>query len=160
MVSRTTKIEIAWTMAVVVLLAGIAVWSTIVLYNIDGVNGMTADGAPTEYVDVTGEQWAWVFTYSNGSTFTSTYNSATNTVSGGALWADPGAVVQINVTSKDVAHSFFMPQLGVQINAIPGRTNTVVFQVPDVAVGTEYIIECTEFCGQGHSTMRSFLVVV
>ncbi len=33
------------------------------------------------------------------------------------------------------------------------------FTVPTVAVGTEYLIQCTEFCGTFHGTMRSFLVV-
>jgi len=109
---------------------------------------------------VVGEQWSWTFCYyENNSCFTSNYNSATNTVTGGALWAAPNTTVQINVTSSDVAHSFYMPQLGVQINAIPGRTNTINFQVPDVAAGTQFIIECTEFCGTLHGDMRSFLIV-
>lgn len=156
MVSRTNKIEIAWTLAVVVLLAGIVVWSTFVLYDI---SGSPPPGNPTEFVHVIGEQWSWEFCYQNNSCFTSEYNAGTNTVSGGALWAAPGTVVQINVTSADVDHSFYMPQLGVQINAIPGRTNTINFQVPNSSPGTQYIIECTEFCGTYHGTMRSFLVV-
>ncbi len=158
MVSRTNKIEIGWTFAVVVLLVGLVVWSTFVLFNISGT---PPPGNPTEFVKVVGEQWSWEFCYySNNSCFTSQYNSQTNTVTGGALWASAGAVVQINVTSVDVDHSFYMPQLGVQINAIPGVVNTINFQVPsNAAPGTQYIIECTEFCGTFHGTMRSFLVV-
>lgn len=157
MVSPTNKRELAWTLAVVVLLAGIAVWSTFVLFNI---SGSPPPGNPSEFVEVIGEQWSWEFHYyANNTTYTSSYDAATNTVSGGALWALPGAVVQLNVTSADVAHSLYMPQLGVQINAIPGRMNTINFQVPNVAAGSQYIIECTEFCGTGHGTMRSFLVV-
>lgn len=156
MVSRTNRIEIAWTLAVVVLLAGIVVWSTFVLYDI---SGSPPPGNPSEFVNVVGEQWSWEFCYSNNSCYTSSYNANTNTVTGGALWAAPGAVVQINVTSVDVDHSFYMPQLGVQINAIPGRTNTINFQVPNASPGTEFIIECTEFCGTLHGSMRSFLIV-
>ncbi len=80
-------------------------------------------------------------------------------MSGGALWAPPGAVVQINVTAADVIHSFNIPQLGVRIDAIPGRTNHFAFGVPNTSPGTEYLIQCTEFCGTFHGTMRSFLVV-
>ena len=157
MVSPTNRLEIAWTLAVVVLLAGIAVWSTFVLFNI---SGSTPAGTPNEYVEVVGEQWSWQFHYdANDTTVTSSYDAQTNTVSGGALWAAPGAWLELNVTSLDVAHSFYIPQLGVQINAIPGRTNTIVFQVPNASPGTQYLIECTEFCGTGHGTMRSFLVV-
>jgi cytochrome c oxidase subunit II len=149
------KYEVAWTLVVVGLLAGVAVYSTVLLYHLDA---LPAD--PTEYVDVTGHQWYWEFYYpANNSYFNSTYDASTNTVSGGALWATPGAVVQINVTGADVIHSFNIPQLGVRIDAIPGRTNDFAFNVPNVAAGTEYLIQCTEFCGTFHGTMRSFLVV-
>ncbi|EQD53767.1 protein containing Cytochrome c oxidase subunit II, partial [mine drainage metagenome] len=83
----------------------------------------------------------------------------TNTVSGGALWAPAGSVVQINVTGADVIHSFNIPGIGVRIDAIPGRTNMIQFSVPNVPAGSEYLIQCTEFCGTFHGTMRSFLVI-
>jgi heme/copper-type cytochrome/quinol oxidase subunit 2 len=67
--------------------------------------------------------------------------------------------VQINVTGADVIHSFNIPQLGVRIDAIPDRTNYFSFTVPNVSAGTQYLIQCTEFCGTFHGTMRSFLVV-
>ncbi|MEM0128688.1 MAG: cytochrome c oxidase subunit II [Thermoplasmata archaeon] len=154
MAKRLTKLEVAWTLAVVVLLAGIAVWSTFVLYNVDALP--PAD----EYVTVFAAQWSWTFRYENGTNVTSQYNAQTNTVSGGALWVQPGTTVQLNITSLDVDHSLYIPQLGVQMNAIPGRWNFVSFQIPAVAPGTQYIIECTEFCGTGHGTMRSFVIVV
>ncbi len=149
------KYEVAWTLAVVVMLAGVAAYSTILLYQIDA---LPAD--PTEYVDVTGHQWYWEFCYpANNTCFNSSYDAATNSVSGGALWAPPGAEVQINVTGADVIHSFNIPQLGVRIDAIPGRVNDFAFAVPIVSAGTQYLIQCTEFCGEFHGTMRSFLVV-
>jgi heme/copper-type cytochrome/quinol oxidase subunit 2 len=151
------KLEVAWTLAVVVLLAGVAAYSTVLLYQIDAL-----PSDPTEYVTVIGHQWYWEFCYANASTagcFNSTYDAANNTVSGGALWAPPGAVVQINVTGADVIHSFNIPQLGVRIDAIPGRTNYFAFNVPNVSAGTQYLIQCTEFCGEFHGTMRSFLIV-
>ena len=150
------KYEVAWTLAVVGLLAGVAVYSTVLLYQLN-----TLPSDPTEYVDVIGHQWYWEFCYpDNGSRcYNSTYDAATNTVSGGALWAPPGAEVQVNTTSDDVIHSFNIPQLGVRIDAIPDRVNHFAFAVPDVAPGTEYLIQCTEFCGTFHGTMRSFLVI-
>lgn len=149
------KYEVAWTLAVVVMMAGVAAYSTILLYQLDAL-----PGDPTEYVDVTGHQWYWEFCYpANDSCFNSSYDVTTNTVSGGALWAPPGAEVQINVTGADVVHSFNIPQLGVRIDAIPGRVNTFAFSVPNVSAGTQYLIQCTEFCGEFHGTMRSFLEI-
>jgi heme/copper-type cytochrome/quinol oxidase subunit 2 len=151
------KYEVAWTLAVVVLITGVGVYSTILVYHLDAL-----PSDPTEYVDVIGHQWYWEFCYSNRTPdhcVNSSYDAATNTVSGGALWAPPGAEIQVNITSLDVAHSFYIPQLGVQINAIPGRENYFAFSVPNAAAGTEYVIECLEFCGAFHGTMRSFLVI-
>ena len=149
-----SKYEIAWTLAVVVMLAGVAAYSTVLLYQEDA---LPTD--PTEYVVVIGHQWYWEFIYSNGTDVNSSYDPTTNTVSGGELWAPPGALVQINVTGADVVHSFNIPQLGVRIDAIPGRVNQFAFTVPDVAAGTQYLIQCTEFCGEYHGIMRSFLAI-
>ena len=150
------KLEVAWTLATVALIAGVAVYSTFLLYNIDPLPQHV-----NEYVEVIGHQWFWEFCYpANGTCANSTYDASTNTVSGGAMWVEPNTVVQINVTSSDVVHSFNAPGLGVRLDAIPGRTNSLAFNVPNAAAGTEYLIQCTEFCGQFHGTMRSFIVVV
>jgi cytochrome c oxidase subunit 2 len=149
------KLEVAWTLAVVALITGVAVYSTILVYHLDSL-----PGDPTEYVDVIGHQWYWEFCYpANGTCYNSSYDPTTNTVSGGALWAAPGSTVQVNVTGADVIHSFNIPQLGVRIDAIPDRMNHFAFSVPNAAPGTEYLIQCTEFCGEFHGTMRSFLVL-
>jgi len=154
------KLEVAWTLAVVGLLAGVAAYSTVLLYHIDSL-----PGDPTEYVEVIGHQWDWEFCYNQtaanpaGKCFISTYNLANNTVTGGALWAPPGAEVQVNVTGADVVHSFNIPQLGVRIDAIPDRMNHFAFTVPSVAPGTKYMIQCTEFCGTDHGSMKSLLIV-
>lgn len=150
------RLEVAWTLAVVGLIAGVAVYSTFLLYHVDAL-----DPHPNEYVDVTGQQWSWTFYYpANHTSFTSNYNPENNTVSGGELWAQPGWVVQLNITSVDVIHSFNIPQLGIRLDAIPGRTNMIDVQIPgNAVVGTLYLIQCTEFCGTFHGTMRSFLQV-
>ena len=156
-----SKYEVVWTLAVVGLLAGVAAYSAVLLYHVDALSP-----DPGEYVDVTGHQWYWEFCYpANDTCYNSTYtppsggSNALGSVSGGALWASPGEVVQINVTSADVVHSFNIPGLGVRIDAIPGRNNLFQFTVPTVTPGTEYLIQCTEFCGTYHGIMRSFLVI-
>ncbi len=147
------KLEVFWTLAVVALLAGVAGYSTILLYHLDAL-----PSDPTEYVEVIGHQWYWEFCYpANNTCFNTSYDAANGSLSGGYFWAPPGAVVQINVTSADVVHSFNIPALGVRIDAIPGRMNHFAFSVPNGTPGTLYLIQCTEFCGEFHGTMRSYL---
>jgi cytochrome c oxidase subunit 2 len=149
------KLEVAWTLGTVALIAAVAGYSTIVLYHQDAL-----PSNPSEYVDITGHQWFWEFCYpANQTCFNTSYDPTTLTATGGALWAAPGSTIQINVTASDVIHSFNIPALGVRIDALPGRVNTFAFQVPNAAAGTQYLIQCTEFCGTYHGTMRSFLVL-
>lgn len=150
------RLEVVWTLTVVALIAGVAAYSTVLVYHLDAL-----PAHPDEYVNVIGHQWYWEFCYpANGTCWNSTYDATTNNVTGGALWAQPGWVVQLNITSSDVVHSLNIPGLGIRIDAIPGRTNHFAFTVPSSAhKGTMYLIQCTEFCGTYHASMRSFLVV-
>lgn len=149
------RLEVVWTLGTVALIAGVAAYSTILLYHIDQL-----PANPSEYVVVTGHQWFWEFYYpANGTDVMVNYDPTTNSTSGGALWAAPGTTIQVNVTASDVIHSFNIPGLGVRIDAIPGRVNHFAFSIPDVAAGTKFLIQCTEFCGTFHGTMRADLVV-
>jgi cytochrome c oxidase subunit 2 len=148
------RLEVIWTLGTVALITGVAIYSTILLVQID-----TLPAHADEYVTVTGHQWFWQFCYTNGTCVSPNYDPTTNTESGGAFWAAPGSLVQINVTGADVIHSFNIPNLGVRLDAIPGRVNSIAFNVPNAPAGTQYLIQCTEFCGTGHGTMRAFLVI-
>src|SRR5262249_4425173 len=59
--------------------------------------------------------------------------------------------VKLIMTSRDVIHSFFVPDFRIKQDVLPGRYVTAWFEAK--APGT-YQILCTEFCGVGHSTMR------
>ncbi|MCI4334332.1 MAG: hypothetical protein L3K04_01665 [Thermoplasmata archaeon] len=149
------KYEVLWTLAVVGLIAGVAAYSTILLYQVDAL-----PSHPGEYVEVKGHQWFWQFCYpANHTCYNVSYDPNTGGTSGGALWASPGESVQVNVTSVDVIHSFNIPGIGVRIDAIPGRVNSFAFNAPVASAGTEYLIQCTEFCGSFHGTMRAYLVL-
>jgi cytochrome c oxidase subunit II len=150
------KLEITWTLVTVGLLAGVVAYSTVLLYHIDAL-----PQHPGEYVEVVGHQWYWEFYYPGNHTYWNvTYDANTQRASGGALWAHPGEVVQVNVSSVDVVHSFNIPGLGVRLDGIPGRINHIAFTVPDSAApGSSFLIQCTEFCGTFHGTMRAYLDV-
>ena len=64
---------------------------------------------------------------------------------------------QLDITSKDVIHSFWVPQLEQKQDAVPGQHNKLV--VTPTRTGTFPVI-CTELCGLGHSLMRSHVTIL
>ena len=67
-----------------------------------------------------------------------------------------GVPYKFEITSRDVNHSFNIPDLTVLMDAIPGRINTM-WVMPDAS--GEYLIQCREFCGFSHYQMRAKLFV-
>ena len=86
-------------------------------------------------------QWAWTFHYPDQGGVT-TEN---------VLHLSAGTPVDIVITSEDVIHSFWVPQLAGKMDAVPGRVNRLRIQAN--APG-RYLGMCNEFCGQGHAEMR------
>ncbi len=100
-------------------------------------------GALTIYVSA--KQWMWQFAYPNGG------RSLT------ALYVPAGRPIQLVLTSRDVIHSYFVPDFRIKQDAVPGRYTTVWFEAPNPG---RHQILCTQFCGAGHSTMRGEVVVL
>jgi len=68
-----------------------------------------------------------------------------------------GRTVRVTLRSKDVIHSFFLPNFRVKQDAVPGMSPEVVF-VPTTA--GRYELACAELCGLAHYRMRGFFNVV
>jgi cytochrome c oxidase subunit 2 len=87
-----------------------------------------------------GQQWFWTFEHANG------------TQEVGQLHVKAGVPYRFEVVSKDVIHSFNIPDFTILMDAVPGRVNTVwnVFDQPG-----EYLIQCREYCGLLHYNMRA-----
>ena len=64
--------------------------------------------------------------------------------------------VKVRLRSKDVIHSFFIPELRIKQDALPGETIDVWFQAKETG---EYYLACAELCGLGHTTMKAGFVV-
>jgi cytochrome c oxidase subunit II len=62
----------------------------------------------------------------------------------------------IHVTSRDVIHGFWIPELRMKADMVPGLVNTI--RVTPTVPGT-YRVVCTEFCGLGHAAMKSTVIV-
>lgn len=103
--------------------------------------------APEDSVEVyvTAKQWMWKFAYPRGQTSIS------------ALYVPANRPVKLIMTSRDVIHSFFVPDFRIKQDVVPGRYTTVWFQ--PTAPGT-YEILCTEYCGTGHSMMRGQVIAL
>jgi cytochrome c oxidase subunit 2 len=67
-----------------------------------------------------------------------------------------GTTVQIQLESRDVIHSFWVPQLAGKTDVVPGQHNTMWLSGDQVG---EYLGQCAEFCGTEHALMR-FKVIV
>jgi cytochrome c oxidase subunit 2 len=100
-------------------------------------------------IHVKGHQWWWEFQYQNGpvSDFLTTANE---------IHIPVGRRVRFEVTSDDVIHSFWVPDLAGKIDAIPDHDNSIVFQAD--TPGT-YRGQCAEFCGLQHAHMGLLVVV-
>jgi cytochrome c oxidase subunit II len=65
-------------------------------------------------------------------------------------------VVRVHLSSKDVIHSFFLPNFRLKQDAVPGRTILVWFEATKPG---KYELPCAELCGFGHSGMKGWLYV-
>jgi cytochrome c oxidase subunit 2 len=133
-----TQLEIAWTAVPAVLVTAISIVSAIVLAE----NGNA--GSDPLIVKVTAQQFAWSFTYPNGKTY-------------GSLTIPEGRHTKLRITSNDVIHSFWVPQLSQKQDALRGQTNSLV--ITPTRTGTFPVI-CTELCGLGHALMRSHVDIL
>ena len=99
------------------------------------------------HIEVSAYTFGWTFTYPNGAS------------EAGNLTVPAGRIVVLNITSRDVMHSFGITELAVKEDAVPGRANHLWFMVPDPGLHKN-AIRCFELCGIGHAFMVANLTVV
>jgi cytochrome c oxidase subunit 2 len=100
--------------------------------------------AEAETIKVVGQQWFWTFEHQDGKKET------------GELHLKQGVPYKFELVSKDVIHNFNVPEYTILMDAVPGRVNVVwnLFDKPG-----EFPIQCREYCGFGHATMKAKLFV-
>ena len=156
-VSHNSILEAAWTAIPVLILVAIFIPSLRLVYYED----RTHDADMT--VKVTGHQWYWEYTYpdAKGLHFdsymvndedlkTDDQKKLRHLLVDNQLVLPVGKNIRILTTSADVIHSFFVPSLGVQRYAIPGRTIETWVRVNKPG---DYYGECNQICGMNHSVM-------
>ncbi|MBI1423603.1 MAG: cytochrome c oxidase subunit II [Gammaproteobacteria bacterium] len=167
---ESTVVEVIWTIIPFVILVAIAVPATKTLLEMDDMSH------PDVNIKVVGWQWKWEYDYlDNGVRFFS--NLAESSVKASQLHSGAdvtkvdhylldvdhplvvpvGKKVRLLITGNDVIHSWWVPQLGVKHDAIPGYINESWFRADKEGV---YRGQCAELCGKGHGFMPIVVKVV
>lgn len=154
----TTKdpaLEITWTVATAVILLFVGFSAYTVLGSpymspqAASAAGGDQPGAPNGSaveIDAVAFQFGWEFRYGEA-----------NVTTRDKLVVPANRDVRLNLTSRDVIHSMFVPRWGVKQDAFPGRSSVILTHVEQPG---EYTFYCTQFCGVGHSRMVGDAVAV
>ena len=148
-------IEIAWTVIPALILVVIAVPSFRLLTQ------QLVIPAPDMTLKVTASQWHWNYSYPKGDggfSFDSLIKEDKDLKPGdirllsvdNAAYVPVGKVVELDVVSQDVIHSFSIPSFGVKIDAVPGRLNKSWFKADQEGV---FYGQCSNICGIDHAFM-------
>lgn len=144
-VRGNTRLELAWTVAPVLILFVIA---SFVFYKLTGITDPAVAGERESMtVDVEGRQFYWRFRYPNGVVTFDTLR----------LPLDRTTELRITAPDWDVAHSFWVPELGGKRDAIPGQTTSM--DVRPTRTGS-FDLKCAEFCGVQHAAMLGHVDVL
>ena len=171
------KLEILWTVAAAVIFVGLALYGYTVWAETRFIEQKAVQQSEDRLVvEVTGQQFVWNMRYTGpdnefGPTDISLIDDAAGNPVGldrsGSGGADDIMVpemrvpvnkdVEVLLKSKDVLHNFFVPELRIKLDTVPGLVGKLAFNAEKEGV---FEIVCSELCGLGHYKMRSFLHVV
>jgi cytochrome c oxidase subunit II len=165
-----TQLEIGWTVGAFLILIFITVFTFVLLDDVRNPAASDIDqngnpvaanvqyaatdqpapprGSASMNIKVIGEQYVWSYFYPTEERVFS-YTD---------MYVPVGMTVTLDIESKDVAHSWWIPELGGKMDAVPGYTNKLWFKIPLDAIpeGQDRVVyegQCAELCGRGHAEM-------
>jgi cytochrome c oxidase subunit II len=171
-----TQLEIGWTVGAAAILIFLTVFTFLLLDDVKNPapSQINAEGEPVAAgalyaatdqpsppgdflnIRVVGEQYAWSFFYPDveGQERVYAYND---------MYVPVGMTVTLEVQSKDVAHSWWIPELGGKADGVPGYTNKTWFRIPLDAIpeGEDRVVyegQCAELCGRNHADMLARVI--
>ncbi|HED52405.1 MAG TPA: cytochrome c oxidase subunit II [Gammaproteobacteria bacterium] len=161
---ESTTVEIIWTIVPFLILVGMAIPATKALVMMEDTSNSDLS------IKVTGYQWKWGYDYlDEGVSFISTLTTPREQINNQQekgenylLEVDNPVVVPVNkkvrlmITASDVIHAWWVPDLGMKKDAIPGFINEMWFKAEKE--GT-YRGQCAELCGRDHGFMPIVVVV-
>ncbi len=135
-VHGNTVVQAVWLAGSATLCVGLVVYGLALLPSI-----YTPVAGTQLVVDVTGQQWQWTYTYPGYGNITST-----------SLVLPVDQPVTFRVTSVDVTHSFWIPALGVKVDA---NDHEITQAFVKANVTGSFTVRCAELCGLYHAYMQS-----
>jgi cytochrome c oxidase subunit 2 len=164
-----TRLEIGWTVGAAVILVVLATITFIKLDAIrnpppSGPNGLqladTTRRLPPNgkslNICVNGQQYIWRYTYAADCRAGKNLGAP---FSYEEMVVPVDTTVTLDINAQDVAHSWWIPQLGGKFDAIPGYTNHTWFKIPGKfgaqPGGTVFYGQCAELCGRNHANMTA-----
>ncbi|MEO8633528.1 MAG: cytochrome c oxidase subunit II [Chloroflexota bacterium] len=143
-------LELTWTVIPTLMVVSFSVLSW---QKLDFINN-THGGDVGMVVQAQGSQWTWSFSYPHEDRFK--LKDGTTFLTGAQeLHVPVGMKVRIELSAKDVIHSFWVPSVGGKKDAVPGRATDLWIQADKPG---SYKGQCLEFCGDGHADMLITLV--
>jgi cytochrome c oxidase subunit 2 len=163
-----TSLEIGWTLGAAVILVVLAVVTFAMLGGIRNPPNSDADGYPTRVVPeiknaaafqprppngrslnikVNGQRYVWRYTYPSEKATTPENQRVASYVE---MVVPTKTTVTLDIEAQDVAHSWWIPQLGGKFDAVPGHVNFTWFKIEQPGL---YKGQCAELCGRNHADM-------
>ena len=137
-ISHNNTLEVIWTVIPTILVL-IMFW-----YGWTGYRPMLTAPEGAMEIDAIGQMWKWSFEYPNGKI-------------SDTLVVPINEPVKLNLISKDVLHSLYIPAFRVKQDVVPGGEKMMWFTAQKIG---SFDILCAEYCGQLHSYMLSTINVV
>jgi len=132
-------LEIAWTAVPALMLGGVAV------FTVGAIFDLADEPEDAMQVEVIGQQWWWEFRYDTDD------DGEVDIVTANEMVVPAGTPIDLDITSRDVIHSFWIPALNGKLDAVPGRHHDLTIEADEPGI---YWGQCTEFCGLSHANMR------
>lgn len=144
-IQGNNTVEIIWTVVPSIFLFAVLAGTIYTMFNLQNISSI--NGAGRLEVKAVGHQWWWEFDYP----------SLGNITTADTLYVPQGSVIQADLVSNNVIHSFWIPQITGKTDVIPGHNNKQIFRADTLG---EFRGECAEYCGTQHAHMNFSVVVL
>lgn len=119
--------------------------TSLLIYGVQLGDKLTAKPDDALRIEVIGKQWWWEVRYPDKEPI----------ITANEIHIPAGKAVQIELTTEDVIHSFWVPNLAGKKDLIPGKVNNLLLEADEPGV---FRGQCAEFCGDQHARMALFVI--